>query len=286
MSKTGLVLEGGAMRGLYTAAVLDVMSEQHLQLDGMIGVSAGATFGCNFKSDQPYRTLRYNLRFCKNWHYASWRSWLLTGDLYGAKFCYDDIPHVLDPFDSAAFAKNPMEFYVVCTDMKTGKAVYHPCRDGGEEDLKWIRASASLPVFSRPVEAGGMLLSDGGTADSIPVRWFEAQGYERQVVILTQPQGFRKQPYSNIKAMKAALHRYPELGKALEDRYLRYNETLDYIAKKEAAGMYFVLRPSVKLPVGPVVHDPEKMNEAYAIGRRDIDEKLPLLKRFLAPGNG
>ena len=93
MSKTGLVLEGGAMRGLYTAAILDVMSEQHLQLDGMIGVSAGATFGCNFKSGQPGRTMRYNLRFCRNWHYASWRSWLLTGDLYGAKFCYDDIPH-------------------------------------------------------------------------------------------------------------------------------------------------------------------------------------------------
>ena len=147
--KKGLVMEGGAMRGMFTSGVLDVFMENGIEFDGAIGVSAGATFGCNFKSRQIGRAIRYNKRYAHNWRYCSVRSLLSTGDLYGADFCYRELPDVLDPFDRKAFAENSMEFYVGATDVETGECVYHLCMDGGDEDMLWFRASASMPIVSR-----------------------------------------------------------------------------------------------------------------------------------------
>ena len=166
--KTGLVLEGGAMRGLYTAGILDVLMEEKIQVDGVIGVSAGAVFGCNYKSGQIGRTLRYNMKFCGDKRYGTLHSLLKTGDIYDVDLCYHQIPEILDPFDNEAFAKNPAEFFVVCTDVETGKAVYHKCTDCGRDDLKWMQASASMPLVSKVVEIDGYKLLDGGVADSIP----------------------------------------------------------------------------------------------------------------------
>ena len=144
--KRGLVLEGGAMRGMFSAGAMDVMMEQGISFDGIMGVSAGAVFGCNYKSNQPGRVLRYNLRFCQDPRYCSFRSFLKTGDLYGGEFCYREIPNKLDPFDRAAYRASPMDFYVVAADVETGQAVYRNCLEGGEEDLQWFRASASMPL--------------------------------------------------------------------------------------------------------------------------------------------
>jgi len=110
--KTGLVLEGGAMRGMYTAGILDVLMEEKIQVDGVIGVSAGAVFGCNYKSGQIGRTLRYNMKFCGDKRYGTLHSLLKTGDIYDVDLCYHQIPEILDPFDNEAFAKNPAEFFV------------------------------------------------------------------------------------------------------------------------------------------------------------------------------
>lgn len=170
--KTGMVLEGGAMRGLYTAGVLDVLMENGIYTDGAVGVSAGAAFGCNYKSRQIGRSLRYNCKYCRDPRYISLLSLIRTGDLYNAQFCYYEIPEKLDPFDTAAFAASPMEFYVVATDVTTGKPAYHLCRDGGRDDIEWMRASASMPLVSRVVEIGGGLYLDGGISDSIPLEWF------------------------------------------------------------------------------------------------------------------
>ena len=187
--KTGLVLEGGAMRGLYTAGVLDILMENGITVDGAVGVSAGAVFGCNYKSGQIGRVLRYNLAYCRDPRYMGLRSLIRTGDLYGEQFCYHDIPDRLDPFDREAFRKNPMAFYVVCTDVHTGEAVYYRLSDGGDRDIQWMRASASMPLVSRTVQVDGYELLDGGIADSIPIAWFRSQGYTRNLVILTQPAG-------------------------------------------------------------------------------------------------
>ncbi|MFR6379993.1 MAG: patatin family protein [Evtepia sp.] len=166
--KHGLVMEGGAMRGLFTAGVIDVMMEQNIVFDGAVGVSAGAVFGCNYKSHQIGRVLRYNLAFCQDPRYCSMRSRIKTGDLFGADFCYRQIPDELDVFDREAYANSPMDFYVVGTDVRSGRAVYHNCLTGDHEDLDWLRASASMPLASQIVSVGNRNLLDGGIADSIP----------------------------------------------------------------------------------------------------------------------
>lgn len=231
--KRGLVLEGGAMRGMFSAGVLDVMMEQGIAYDGIMGVSAGAVFGCNYKSNQPGRVLRYNLRFCQDPRYCSFRSYLRTGDLYGGDFCYREIPNSLDPFDQAAYRASPMDFYVVAADVETGQAVYRNCLEGGEEDLQWFRASASMPLAARVVEVGGYRLLDGGMADSIPIRKMESLGYDRNVVLLTQPLGFVKEKNSALPLMRLALRKYPKLLETMAHRHQRDNETIAYIREKE-----------------------------------------------------
>ena len=188
--KTGLVLEGGAMRGMFTAGVLDVLMEHDITVDGAIGVSAGAVFGCNYKSHQIGRTIRYNTQYCNDRRYASFKNLLRTGNLYSEQFCYHDVPEKLDPFDETAFAASPMDFFVVCTDVKTGEPIYHKCRTGDAEDVRWMEASASMPLAAKIVQIGHYGLLDGGVADSIPIRFFESIGYKRNLIILTQPKSF------------------------------------------------------------------------------------------------
>ena len=149
--KTGLVLEGGAMRGMFTAGVLDVLMEHNIQLDGAVGVSAGAVFGCNYKSHQIGRTIRYNTEYCTDKRYASFGNLLRTGNLYSEQFCYHTVPEKLDPFDTEAFRENPMDFFVVCTDVRTGEPIYRKCRTGNAEDIQWMQASASMPLAAKIV---------------------------------------------------------------------------------------------------------------------------------------
>ena len=277
----GLVLEGGAMRGMFTAGVLDVMMEENIRVDGAVGVSAGAVFGCNLKSGQIGRVVRYNTRYCRNWRYASFRSLLLTGDLFGEKFCYHDIPERLDPFDVEAYAASPMAFYCVCTDVETGEAVYHRCDRGDAEDLRWLRASASMPLVSRVVEVDGRKLLDGGAADSIPLRAFEEMGYDRNIVILTQPEGFVKEPNSLIPLMRVLLGKYPKLIEVMAHRHETYNAQTAYAAQREKEGACLVIRPPHKLDVGQVERDPQKLRAAYELGRETAKTQLERIRRFI-----
>ena len=280
--KLGLVLEGGAMRGMFTAGVLDVMMEEGLtDFDGAIGVSAGACFGCNIKSLQHGRTVRYNLRFCRDWRYASFRSLFETGDLYGADFCYDQIPFRLDPFDVQTFSKNPMKFYCVCTDLETGRPVYKRIHTGEGEEMQWIRASASMPLVSRPVEIGGRLLMDGGISDSVPLRAFERKGYERNVVVLTQPEDYVKKPQKSMPLLRLALRAYPETVRDLETRYIRYNRASAYIKSQEEAGRVFVIRPEAPLEISSVEHDPAELVRVYELGRAVMKKRLEGLEEFM-----
>lgn len=279
--KTGLVLEGGAMRGLFTSGVLDVLMENGIDFDGVIGTSAGATFGCNFKSRQPGRVLRYNTRFCRNWRYCSLRSLILTGDLYGADFCYRKLPQELDLFDTATFAANPIEFWLTATDMETGEAVYHQCRTGDREDCEWMRASGSMPLVSRPVKLDGRMLSDGGTADSIPLKAFEDRGFARNVVVLTQPAGYVKQLPRAMPLLRVSLRRYPALLRKLEDRPALYNGQTAYVREREEAGAAFVIRPEAPLNIGAVCRKPEELKRVYLLGREAMEKRLTELKAFL-----
>ena len=284
--KTGLVLEGGAMRALFSAGVLDVMMENGLEVDGVIGVSAGACFGCNVKSHQPGRVIRYNTRFAKDPRLCSFRSLIRTGDLYGADFCYRELPVELDVFDVKTYAADPTVFYVVCTDVETGKAVYQRLDRGDEADLQWIRASASMPLASRVVEAGGRKLLDGGIADSIPLRAFEELGYERNIVILTQPEDYEKKPSKILPVLRRALRRFPRTVEALAVRHQNYNEATAYVKKRENEGTALVIRPAEKLPIGHVEHDAQKMRAVYELGRTAGLERLADMKDFLKENRG
>jgi len=279
--KTGLVLEGGALRGLFTAGVLDVMMENDLSVDAIVGVSAGAVFGCNFKSRQIGRTIRYNKKYCREWRYGSFRSLLLTGDYYGADFCYRRIPEELDRFNTETFQKTDMTFDVVCTDVETGKAVYHRCETAMGEDLKWLRASASMPLASTPVAIGGRRYLDGGIADSIPLHYMEEIGCMHSIVILTQPRGFVKKPNSLLPLMRLCLRRYPHLLQALKERHEVYNAMTAEIAQKEAHGQILVIRPESALHIGAASHDPAELERVYQLGRDMGEKRLAEIRRFL-----
>ena len=279
--KTGLILEGGAMRGLFTAGAIDVLMKRGVTFDGMIGVSAGAAFGCNYKSGQIGRVLRYNLKYCRDSRYCGLRPLLRAGEIFSTDFCYGEIPLRLDPFDFAAFERNPMVFYVVCTDITTGLPVYHEYTGAADHGFDWIRASASMPVVSQIVEIDGQKLLDGGIADSIPVQFFESIGYDRNIVVLTQPDGYQKQPNRALPLIRRKYRAYPHLIAAMENRHRMYNAELAYVRQAEAAGRLFVLRPEAALPVGRVERDPEKLRQAYHLGRKAAEKALPAMEKFL-----
>ncbi len=279
--KTGLVLEGGAMRGLFSAGVMDVLMEHQIAFDGAIGVSAGAAFGCNYKSRQPGRVIRYNIEYARDPRYCSLRSLFKTGDLFGADFCYHELPNKLDPFDTEAFQQNPMEFYVVCTDVLTGEAVYQKCGIADDECFEWLRASASMPLVSRTVEIGGRRMLDGGIADSIPLRYFEQIGYNKILVILTQPEGYRKKKNKALPLIRLSFRQYPKMVEALEKRHKKYNDTLAYVKKREREGAVLVLRPQDSLSIGRVEHNPERMRQVYDCGRKVALQSLEQIEAFL-----
>ena len=281
MTKTGLIMEGGAMRGMFTAGVTDVLMENGIEFDGGIGVSAGACFGCNYKSKQIGRAIRYNMKYCKDKRYCSIRSLLLTGDLYGVDFCYHELPEKLDIFDNEAYNNNPMEFYVTCTDINTGKAIYKKCDTVEGKLLEWIRASASLPLVSRIVKIDGYELLDGGIADSVPVRYFESIGYNKNVVILTQPKDYIKKKNELMPVLKVVMRKYPKLIEALGKRHEIYNETTKYINQKEENGEIIVIRPSLKLPIERTEKNPQKLKEVYELGRFEAERNIEKIKKFL-----
>ena len=276
--KKGLVLEGGAMRGLFSAGVMDVLMENDIWPDGVIGVSAGAAFGCNMKSKQPGRVLRYNQKLAHDWRYASLRSLLTTGDYFGGEYAYHYMPRHIDYFDVDTFRENPMAFWAVCTNVGTGKAEYKRLTEVDDTCLEYIRASASIPIAARIVTVEGKKLLDGGIADSIPLRFFREQGYERNLVVLTQPEGYVKKQSSLMRLMRMWLHRHPRMVRALENRHIMYNEELAYIREEEKKPNTLVLRPKGKLTIGHISHDPAEMQATYEQGREVALEKLEEIK--------
>ena len=283
--KIGMVLEGGGMRGMFTCGILDVLMEHRIYLDGMVGVSAGIAFGCNYKSRQAGRALRYNVRFSRDKRYSGMRSLLKTGNYYNAYFAYKLVPTHYDVFDYNAFEDSPMECYAVCFDVNTGEGVYQRLTHVDRDFFEWIRASASMPVVAQPVEVGGRLLLDGGLADSIPLEFMMNKGYERNVVILTREEGFRKTSEHGLWLMKPLLRKYPKVIEALKHRPAHYNMQLQQVREQERKGNAFVFRPLKPLNVSRTTHDAAEMNRVYQLGRDLALQRLDELKKFLAGTN-
>ena len=278
---SGLVLEGGAMRGLFTAGVLDVLMKNNVTFDAAVGVSAGAAFGVNMKSKQIGRVLRYNLRFAGKPYYASWKSWRRSGNLYAENFCFHIIPEKLDVFDKKTFMANPMEFWCVATDAATGKPVYHKLRDAGYVDLEWIRASSSIPFFAHPVAIKGHYYFDGGVSDSVPYDFLVKNNFDKKVVITTQPKEYRKKQSKLFPIEKVILREYPAVLKKLATRAEDYNAVLDEIQRDEDNGETFVIGPPYSLNIGTVESDKDEIKRVYEVGCEEGKKILPGLVGYL-----
>lgn len=280
--KKGLILEGGAMRGMFTCGVMDVMMENDIVFDGAVGVSAGAAFGVNYKSKQIGRAIRYNTKFCADRRYGGLYSLLTSGNIYNTDFCYNEVPLKYDLFDFETYQADPMEFFVVCTDVDSGKAVYHKYEGRDDHCFDWIRASASMPVVSQMVEIDGHKYLDGALSDSIPIRFFEREGYDKNVVVLTRPKQYFMKANQMMPLIRAKYRKYPNLVASIEGRHRLYNETLSYISQMERAGKLFVIRPESALPVSRVEKDPKKLRAAYELGRMALLPRVEKLKDYLA----
>ncbi|WP_394960404.1 patatin family protein [Candidatus Allofournierella merdavium] len=278
--KTGLVLEGGAMRGMFTAGVLDVFLAAGVHADGVVGVSAGALFGVNYLSGQAGRAIRYNKRYNRDKNYMGLRPLLREGNLFSTRYAYDLVPRKLDPFDDDAFQKSGVPFYAVVTDVDTGLPRYIRVTSVFEQ-MDALRASGSMPFVSRPVLLDGRRYLDGGVSDSIPFRWMSAQGYDKLIVVLTREEGYRKTPM-NPALLRLLGMRSPALARRLARRHDDYNRALEELERWQAEGRAFVVRPSRKTPISRIETDPDKLQQVYDLGLADGKACLPALRAYLA----
>lgn len=277
--KTALVLEGGAMRGIYTAGVLDVFMDNNIEFDGVIGVSAGAIHGCSYVAKQNGRSIRYYKKYCRDKRFMSFYSLITTGSLVGEQFCYHDIPDELDPFDHESFRSSETDFYAVCTDIEKGKPVYALC-DDLKTQMDYLLASASMPMVSRIVEAGGRKLLDGGVTDSIPLRAAQKLGYDRIVVVQTREEGYVKSPEGNFISDNM-YRKYPEMARAIRERHNMYNSQLRYVEELEKDGEIIALRPSRYVNIGRMEKNVNTIEEMYQLGRTDAESRIAEIKEFI-----
>lgn len=279
--KVGLLLEGGAMRGLFTAGVIDTLMENNILVDTVIGVSAGALFGMNYKSHQVGRVLRYNKKFCKNKNYTGFYSLLTTGNIMNKEFCFDKLVNELDPFDFETFKNSNINFYVVITNMNSGKAEYKKLDDLKKIDqMETLRASGSMPYVSKPVIINNDKYLDGAIADSIPIDKILEMDLDKIIVILTRPSTYRKKK-GNKLIPKLYYKKYPNFINAINSRYLKYNEELDKVHSLEKEGKVFVVRPSRVVDIKRTEKDPKKIQEMYDLGVSDMKNNLSNLMNYL-----
>lgn len=279
--KTGLLLEGGGMRGLYTAGILDVFMENNIKIDGIIGVSAGALFGMNYKSKQKGRVLRYNKKYAKNRDYMGFYSLLTTGNIMNEDFCFNRIVNELDPVDFETYRNSPIEFYAVVTNVETGKPEYIKLDDlENKESLEYLRASGSMPFVSKPVIINNKKYLDGGISDSIPIEKIMSMGYDKIIVVLTRPAGYQKKK-SNSMLPKIYYKQYPKFVETIENRYKKYNEEVEKVEELEKQGKVFLIRPSKLIKIKRVEKDCNKIQEMYDLGQKDAIDNLEKLKQYL-----
>jgi len=275
----GLVLEGGAMRGMYTAGVLDVFLDNEIKADGIVGVSAGVLFGVNYLSKQRGRAIRYNKRFAKDRRYMGISSFIRTGNIINKDFAFYDVPYNLDVFDQEEYQKSNTDFYATITNVETGKPEYVKIKNVFEQ-MEVLRATSAMPFVSKMVEINGKKYLDGGVSDSIPIEKCKELGYDKIIVILTRPIEYRKKK-ANKSFTKIRYAKYPQLGKCIINRYQNYNNSVEKIIDMENKKEIFVIRPSKTISIKRIERDAEKLQEMYDLGIEDCKNKLEDLKEYL-----
>ena len=277
-NKTALVLEGGAMRGLYSAGVLDIFMQNDISIDTIYGVSAGALFGLNYKSRQIGRALRYNLKYAHEKNYMGLYSLITTGDIMNRDFCFKKLVYELDRLDFETYKTTPVDFYAVVTNLQTGNPEYIKI-DDVDKDLEYFRASGSMPFVSKPVEIDGNFYLDGAVSDAVPFKKALDSNYEKIIVVLTRPSGYRKKytpmPY------KLFYGKFPNFIETAKNSYKKYNETMDLIEKYESENKIIVLRPSELVKMKRVEKDRKKLQKIYDLGVSDCRGKLDKIREYI-----
>ncbi|WP_127531342.1 patatin-like phospholipase family protein [Paenibacillus kobensis] len=281
MEGIGLVLEGGGMRGIYTAGVLQYFAEQQIYFPYTIGMSAGACMGISYLSRQLGRNRTVNVNWISDPRYISWRNYLTRGELFGMDFIFDEIPNKLVPFDYETFQNSPEEFVIGTTDCDTGETVYYRKSEDGFDMPTVLRASSSLPFIASIVEYGGRRLLDGGISDPIPIRQSEKDGNRRNVVVLTRNEDYRKSRNKFGWFVKRAYRKFPKFVQIMLTRHNIYNGTLDYVAEQEEKGAAFVIRPSQPMKVGRMERNPARLDELYMQGYEDAKQLMPKLLTWM-----
>jgi predicted patatin/cPLA2 family phospholipase len=276
-NNTGLVLEGGGLRGVFTCGVLDCFMDHGIRFPFAVGVSAGACNGLSYMSGQRGRAKSSNIDLMDKHHYIGLKYLLTQRNIMDFKLLFEDFPERIIPYDYDAYFSNPARFVMVTTNCLTGKAEYFEEKSSSKRVMDIVRASSSLPFVSPITYVDGVPMLDGGIVDSIPVRYALSQGYERLVVILTRNKGYRKQN-SEMRAAKVFYRKYPNLQKALSQRNLVYNQTMDLIERLEDEGRITVIRPIRPVEVGRMEKDTAKLTmlyqEGYDIARSLIINKM------------
>lgn len=280
MNKTCLVLEGGAMRDIYTAGVLDILMQNNIKFDAIIGVSAGALFGINYKSNQKGRAYRYNMKYINDKEYIGLYSYLTTGNIMNKSFCFDKLVNELDKFDYQAFKNNKTKFYVVVTNLLTGTPEYQELTDLNDQNqMEYLRASGSMQYVSKPVKINNNYYLDGATGDSIPIKYMEKLGFNKIIVVGTRPEGYKKQ--YKPQPSKIFYKKYPKFIKALSNRPSMYNETIKYIEKKANNHEIIFIRPSQDLKVKRIEKNKKKLSSLYTLGQNDTKEIISTINKYL-----
>lgn len=280
MYQAGLVLEGGGMKGIYTAGVLDFFMDKGLAFSNVYGVSAGACHMCSYLSGQRGRSYDISIDYLDSKKYCSIESLLTTGDLFNVGTSYHLIPEYLNPYDYEAFKRYEGRAYAVVTNIVTGKPEYLRIRDM-KADMDAVRASASLPLVSRNVKIGSSLYLDGGISDAIPIRKSILDGNRKNVVILTKEEGFVRKPSSQLGLLKLRYLRYPKVYELMAKRHITYNDTMAFLEKQQENGQAFVIRPKTKSDVGRIERDAEKMKALYEEGYKDAQDCFEVLQNYL-----
>ncbi len=277
--KVCLVLEGGAMRGIYSAGVLDVFLKKNIFVDAIIGTSAGALFGVNYVSNQQERVLRYNKHYCKRKDYMGLYSFIKTGNIMNKDFCFDKLINELDPFDYETYIKSKTKMYATVTNLETGEAEYPEIKNM-KEDLEYLRASGSMPLVSKIIEVNGKKYLDGGVADSIPVKKAISMGYGKIIVVTTRPIEYRKEKGMYLP-FKLKYKKYPKFLERMKNRYKEYNETIEEIIKLEKERKIFVIRPTETVKIKKIEKNPDIIEKQYQVGYKDALNKLVDLHKYL-----
>ncbi|MFL6562556.1 MAG: patatin family protein [Bacillus sp. (in: firmicutes)] len=280
-NRVGLVLEGGGMRGVYTAGILEYFLESQLFFPYVIGVSAGACNAASYLSKQKGRNKTVTIEYASDPRYISWRNYFRNRQFFGMDFIFDEIPNNHVPYHYDVFYNSPSEFVVGTTDCLTGDPVYFKKQDYGKDLLTVLRASSSLPFIAPEVRFKDKILLDGGISDPIPLKKAQQDGFAKNIVILTRNKGYLKKPSKFHYLVNRKYPEYKGLQQSLRNRYQIYNETVEYLEMEEKKGNVLIIRPTLPLKVGRMERNPQRLEELYNQGYEDARSAMSSIVNYI-----